>query len=103
LGGWHQDSILRSQELADPNTGLSTYVASKALYHCPAANYIDTFAGDSVHVRSYSMNSTVGTIYSSANPKPPSYVSGGPPIGTAVNGGFLDEAYQNKQTTYRLM
>ena len=73
-------------ELLDPNTLLSTYIHSKAVYHCPADNYRDpNFQGSPVHVRSYSMNSAVGTDWFAATPNTP----GGPPIGTAVQGGWL--------------
>src|ERR1017187_7242462 len=49
----------------DPNSVLSPYLPNKNLYHCPADNYVDQYAGGQVHVRSYSMNSAVGTIYGS--------------------------------------
>jgi prepilin-type processing-associated H-X9-DG protein len=55
------------------------------VYHCPADNYIDANAGHKVHVRSYSMNSAVGTVFNSSS----TYNAGGPPIGSAVQGGWL--------------
>ena len=76
-------------ELLDPNTLLSPYVKSRIVYHCPADNYIDPFAGHAVHVRSYSMNSAVGTIWSSSS------AMGGSdprPLGSPVGGGWLSGA-----------
>ena len=58
-------------ELLDPNSVLSPYLPNRAIYHCPADNYIDPYAGHSVHVRSISMNSAVGTIFGSAIPGTP--------------------------------
>lgn len=80
-------------ELLDPNTVLSPYVPNRNVYHCQADNYVDSYAGNNVHVRSYSMNSAVGTIFSSATATQP--------IGSPVGGGFLaGSAYQNNQSTY---
>jgi prepilin-type N-terminal cleavage/methylation domain-containing protein/prepilin-type processing-associated H-X9-DG protein len=73
-------------ELLDPNTLLSPYVKNRAVYHCPADNYIDPYAGHSVHVRSYSMNSAVGTIFSSST------AMGGNDsrsVGSPIEGGWL--------------
>jgi hypothetical protein len=73
-------------ELLDPNSVLSPYLPNRALYHCPADNFIDTYAGNKVHVRSISMNSAVGTIFSSST------AMGGSdsrPVGSPVGGGFL--------------
>lgn len=82
-------------ELLDPNTLLSPYLPSKPVWHCPADNYIDTFAGNQVHVRSYSMNSAVGTVYFSSFP------NNSPARGTAVNGGWLEGAsYNSSQTVW---
>ena len=76
-------------ELLDPNSVLSPYLPSKAVWHCLADNYIDPNA-HKVHVRSYSMNQAVGTIFSS-----------GTPIGAAVGGGWLlGNGYNANQTTY---
>ncbi|HEY4414312.1 MAG TPA: prepilin-type N-terminal cleavage/methylation domain-containing protein [Verrucomicrobiae bacterium] len=72
-----------TSELLDPNTLLSPYNPSKAIYRCPADNYVDTFAGNSVHVRSMSMNSAVGTTWNSF------YANGSPVIGAPVQGGWL--------------
>ena len=73
-------------ELLDPNTMLSPFLPNKAVWHCPADHYLDTYAGDAVHVRSFSMNSAIGTDWFTASPNS----AGGPPIGTAVQGGWLD-------------
>jgi prepilin-type N-terminal cleavage/methylation domain-containing protein/prepilin-type processing-associated H-X9-DG protein len=79
-------------ELLDPNTLLSPYIPSKAVYHCPGDNYIDTYAGNFVHVRSYSMNSAVGTTWNSF------FANGTPALGAPVNGGWLGGAgYVNGQ------
>ncbi len=84
-------------ELLDPNSLLSPLIPKRDLYHCPADNYVDPFAQHKVHVRSYSMNSAVGTDWFSAAPNS----AGGPPIGTPVGGGWLlGAAYSGNQTTY---
>lgn len=69
-------------ELTDPNTVLSPYVKNPNLFHCPADMYIDPKA-KKIHVRSYSMNSAVGTIWWSS-------FNGGPPLGSTVQGYWLD-------------
>jgi prepilin-type N-terminal cleavage/methylation domain-containing protein len=84
------------KELQDPNSMLSPYLANPNIYHCPADNYVDT-RSHTVHARSYSMNSAVGTTFSSSPPLAPS----GPPVGTAVQGGWLPgAAYNGSQTTW---
>lgn len=87
-----------TSEMLDPNSVLSQYVPNRAVYHCPADNYVDTYAGNRVHVRSYSMNSAVGTIFNSSTAR------GGTdprPVGAAVGGGWLLGAnYNGSQTTY---
>jgi prepilin-type N-terminal cleavage/methylation domain-containing protein/prepilin-type processing-associated H-X9-DG protein len=83
-------------ELLDPiGTVLAPYIPNIAVYHCPADNYIDP-NNKKVHVRSYSMNSAVGTIWNS------SFTGGGKPaLGSAVQGGWLGgSAYSASQTTY---
>jgi prepilin-type N-terminal cleavage/methylation domain-containing protein/prepilin-type processing-associated H-X9-DG protein len=78
-------------ELLDPNTLLSPYVKNRTVYHCPADSYVDPYAGNRIHVRSYSMNSAVGTIFSSST----SLASGGTdprPVGSPVEGGWLSGA-----------
>jgi prepilin-type N-terminal cleavage/methylation domain-containing protein/prepilin-type processing-associated H-X9-DG protein len=82
-------------EMLDPNTVLSPYVPNRNVYHCPADNYIDPNSHQ-IHVRSYSMNSAVGTIFYS------SVTSGTTlPVGSPVGGGWLTGAsYNGNQTTY---
>jgi|SRR5665213_345342 len=71
-------------ELLDPNTLLSIYIHSKAVYKCPADNYKDVhLSGSPEHVRSYSMNSAVGSTWNSF------YLNGKPPFGAPVQGGWL--------------
>jgi len=85
------------KELKDPNSEFSPYLPNPNVYHCPADNYIDPNS-HTVHARSYSMNSAVGTTYSSL------YLYGSPPIGSPVGGGWLAGAYSNNQMawlTYR--
>jgi prepilin-type processing-associated H-X9-DG protein len=85
-------------ELLDPNTLLSTYITNRANYRCPADNYVDPYAGNRVHVRSYSMNSAVGTIWNSS-----SAMGGGSPlpVGSPVSGGWLTgSSYNASQTTW---
>lgn len=85
-------------ELTDPlGTALTSYVPNPKVYHCPADTYVDIYAGHQVHVRSYSMNSAVGTVWNSSS----TYTSGGPALGSAVGGGWLPGAnYNASQTTW---
>ena len=91
------------QELTDPiGTALSPYISNPKVYHCPSDNYIDVYAGHQIHVRSYSMNSAVGTLwcsstaYASANG-----ISPGGPLGGPVSGGWLGgKNYNGSQTTW---
>jgi prepilin-type N-terminal cleavage/methylation domain-containing protein len=78
-------------ELLDPNSVLSPYLPNKLLYHCPADSYIDPNS-HKVHVRSYSMNSAVGTVWWTHFQNPTS-VALGAPVGTSSGGamnGFLN-------------
>jgi prepilin-type N-terminal cleavage/methylation domain-containing protein/prepilin-type processing-associated H-X9-DG protein len=83
--------------LLDPNTVLSPYQTNRAVYHCPADNFISP-STKRAHVRSYSMNSAVGTIFGSAA------VNGGSdprPVGSPVAGGWLGgSTYNPNQTTW---
>jgi prepilin-type N-terminal cleavage/methylation domain-containing protein/prepilin-type processing-associated H-X9-DG protein len=89
------DSI-SSSELMDPNTLLSAYVTNVAAYHCPADNYIDPFS-HTTHVRSYSMNSAVGTEWYFSF----QWGNGIVPIGTAVAGAWLPgNGYNGVQTAW---
>jgi prepilin-type N-terminal cleavage/methylation domain-containing protein/prepilin-type processing-associated H-X9-DG protein len=76
-------------ELLDPNSVLSPYLPNRGIYHCPADNYVDPYAGNGIHVRSISMNSAVGTIFNSAQA-----MGGGDPrpVGSPVGGGWLSGA-----------
>jgi prepilin-type N-terminal cleavage/methylation domain-containing protein/prepilin-type processing-associated H-X9-DG protein len=76
----------QTSELLDPNSVLSPYLPNRNVYHCAADNYIDKYAGNVVHCRSVSMNSAVGTLYSSTT------TMGGSvnvPVGTPVGQGWL--------------
>jgi type II secretory pathway pseudopilin PulG len=83
-------------ELLDPNTLLSPYITNRPVYHCPADNYIDPYAGRVVHVRSYSMNAALGTIWSSST------AMGGTdsrPVGSPVGQRWLNgSAYSSAAT-----
>ena len=86
-------------QLVDPNSVLSPYLPNRALYHCPADNYIDPYAGKAVHARSISMNSAVGTIYNSSIEMGG---SSGRHLGEAVGGGWLPGlSYNDGQTTWK--
>ena len=81
-------------ELTDPNTVLSSYLPNRNVYHCPADTYIDpSYHG--VHVRSYSMNSAVGTLYYSPTTSP----SPGIHVGAPAQGGWLTGAAYNANQT----
>jgi prepilin-type N-terminal cleavage/methylation domain-containing protein/prepilin-type processing-associated H-X9-DG protein len=89
-------------ELLDPNSVLSPYLPNRNVYHCPADNYVDPYAGRAVHCRSYSMNSAVGTIYNSTTVMADG--GGDPrPVGSPVGGGWLPGAsYNSSQGTWRV-
>jgi len=81
-------------EMTDPNTLLSPYVHDPKAYHCPADNFINPLTR-ALNVRSYSMNSAVGTIGFTF------YTSGSPPLGSPVQGGWLPgNSYNASQTTW---
>ena len=52
--------------LLDPNTMLSPYLTNRAVYRCPADNYVNPYT-HRVNVRSYSMNLAVGTVWNSSS------------------------------------
>jgi len=82
-------------ELSDPNTELSPYVKNYKVYHCPADNYNNPLNSGHVNLRSYSMNSAVGTIGYTF------YTSGSPPLNSPVQGGWLPgTAYNAAQSTW---
>jgi prepilin-type N-terminal cleavage/methylation domain-containing protein len=92
------DAVMLS-ELTDPvGTAFSHYLPNPYVYHCPADNYMDPSAQNQPHVRSISMNSAVGTVWNSSS----TYTSGGPPIGSPVEGEWLDgQSYTaNNYLTY---
>ena len=86
-------------ELLDPNTLLSPCITNKLVYRCPADNWINPLT-HGVNVRSYAMNSAVGTVWNSS-----STFAGGssaPMLGSPVSGGWLPgNAYNTSQTTWR--
>jgi prepilin-type N-terminal cleavage/methylation domain-containing protein/prepilin-type processing-associated H-X9-DG protein len=82
-----------SKTLLDPHTLISPYVPFIGVYHCPADNYVDSFY-HSVHSRSVSMNSAVGTVWNG-------FFNGGPAIGSPVQGGWLPGAgFSSQQTAW---
>ena len=87
------DSINPS-ELTSANSLLSPYVTNSSVYHCPADNYIDPNT-HKLHVRSYSMNSAVGTLWWTY------FNFGNPALGAPVQGGWLPGvAYNAQQQTW---
>jgi prepilin-type N-terminal cleavage/methylation domain-containing protein/prepilin-type processing-associated H-X9-DG protein len=75
-------------ELVDPvGAAFAPYEPNFNIYLCPADKYIDPNS-HKVHVRSVSMNSAVGTVWNSSS----SFQPGGPALGSAVQGGWLNGA-----------
>jgi prepilin-type N-terminal cleavage/methylation domain-containing protein/prepilin-type processing-associated H-X9-DG protein len=87
-GTMEQQSDNVTSLLTSQYTVLSPYAKSATIFHCPADSFIDPgwTTNNTPHVRSYSMNSAVGTyLYS--------HYSGGTPapnVGAPVDGGWLD-------------
>jgi type II secretory pathway pseudopilin PulG len=82
------------KSLTSSNTMLAPYVTNASVYHCPADNFISSFTGGKVHVRSYSMNSAVGTVYWT-------HFNGGLPLGSPLQGGWLSGiGYYPTQTAW---
>jgi prepilin-type N-terminal cleavage/methylation domain-containing protein len=83
-------------ELLDPvGTALTPYIPNANLYRCPSDRYIDPNS-HTVHIRSFSMNSAIGTTWYQY------YANGSPGIGSPVQGGWLlGNSYQGNQTTYQ--
>ncbi len=73
-------------ELSDRNTLLSRYLQNYKIYHCPADNYINHLTGN-INLRSYSMNSAVGTCFWT-HYNAPNY-----PLGSAVGEGWLSGSW----------
>jgi prepilin-type N-terminal cleavage/methylation domain-containing protein len=80
------------KELLDPvGTAIAPYVPSVNVWRCPADQYIDTKTKKN-HVRSFSMNSAVGTVWYGY------YFGGGGSIGDPVGGGWLPgSSYKGNQ------
>jgi prepilin-type N-terminal cleavage/methylation domain-containing protein len=73
---------------------LSTYIHTPPTYRCPADNFLNPTA-HRLNVRSYAMNSAVGTIWNSS-------FNSGPPIGSPVQGGWLNgSSFNNAQTAWQ--
>ena len=90
----HLDGASRfSWELKDSHSLLSSYLPNINVYHCPSDNYVDPNS-HSIHTRSYSMNSAVGTSWYGG-------FAGGPRIGAPVQGGWLPGgSYNSGQTAW---
>ncbi len=84
---------LAAKELVCQNTLLSPYLPNAALYHCPADVFINPVSRG-VDVRSYSMNSAVGTLWWTS-------FNGGPSLGSPVQGSWLTGTYNASQTTWQ--
>jgi prepilin-type processing-associated H-X9-DG protein len=74
------------------NTCLAGYITNASTYRCPADQYIDPFS-HAQHVRSYSVNNAVGTLWNTH------FTTPGIPIGTPVQGGWLPGASYNASQT----
>jgi prepilin-type N-terminal cleavage/methylation domain-containing protein len=86
--------------LVDRNTVIAPYLPNGAIYRCPADFFISKLSKKE-HVRSYSMNSAVGTIYGSSTQIPSG--TDPRPIGSPVGGGWLPgTSYKNDQTDWRV-
>jgi prepilin-type N-terminal cleavage/methylation domain-containing protein/prepilin-type processing-associated H-X9-DG protein len=83
-----------SRTLLDSHSLLSPYLTIATVYHCPADTYVDP-NNHSVHSRSYSMNSAVGTIWNSSK----EMTGGANPLGSPVSGGWLPGSGFNAQQT----
>jgi len=88
-------------ELVDTNSVLANYVPNRAVYHCPADHYINPLSHGQ-NVRSYSMNSAVGTTWYAYLSVPPPPPAGTPLLGAPVQGGWLPgAAYNSGQMTWQ--
>jgi len=77
----------RAQLLDATGTALAPYLPNAAVWRCPADQYVDPNS-KTVHARSYSMNSAVGTIWYG-------FYSSGLTLGDPVQGGWLPGASYN--------
>jgi prepilin-type processing-associated H-X9-DG protein len=85
-----------SKTILDPHTLISRYETNATVYHCPADTYVDPVS-HSVHSRSVSMNSAVGTIWNSST----TYGGSGGPLGSPVGGAWLPgTGYNASQTAW---
>ena len=90
----NNSASIGTAELTDPNSLLSSYVSNPKSYHCAADNYTDP-RSHTVHPRSYSMNSAVGTVYYQA------FNGGRTPVGAPVPGEWLNgSSANNNQSTW---
>jgi prepilin-type N-terminal cleavage/methylation domain-containing protein len=81
---WDQFDATSTAILLDPSaTALANYIKNPKLYHCPADQYRNVNAGGKVNVRSYSMNSAVGTVWWGH------YNGASRPVGAPVDGAWL--------------
>ena len=77
-----------NKELMDPfGTLLAPYVGGVTVWHCPADKYVNS-KSHTEQVRSYSMNSAVGTVWYGA-------FASGLKLGDPVQGGWLPGASYN--------
>jgi prepilin-type N-terminal cleavage/methylation domain-containing protein/prepilin-type processing-associated H-X9-DG protein len=70
--------------LLSPQAALGPYVPSAKVYHCPADQ--SAIQGQGLRVRSYSMNSAIGTVWN--NPSGTTLPKGGPVGATWLNGSW---------------
>ncbi len=74
---------------------LSSCMQNQAVYRCPGDNWLDPNTRKP-HARSYSMNSAVGTLWSTSTAG-----TGTAQVGSAVGGGWLSgQSYNGTQTTW---
>jgi prepilin-type N-terminal cleavage/methylation domain-containing protein len=80
------------KELTDPNSELSIYINNPKIFHCPADNFHNPNNSGNLNLRSYSMNSAVGTV-SWSHYNPPNFPLDGP-----VGQGWLSGNWSSAQT-----
>jgi prepilin-type N-terminal cleavage/methylation domain-containing protein/prepilin-type processing-associated H-X9-DG protein len=110
FSSWVAGTMYNRFDANDPNgtrilldsrgTKLAPYVPNANLYKCPGdkmpSGNAGNFTSSLPFVRSYSMNSAVGTLWASS-----STFGGTGALGSAVGGGWLQgTAYNSGQTTY---
>jgi prepilin-type N-terminal cleavage/methylation domain-containing protein len=81
-------------------TQLAPYVPNASLYKCPGdkkpSGSAGHFTSSLPFVRSYSMNSAVGTVWSSST----QFGGNGGPLGGPIDGAFLPGPYNHLQKSY---